>query len=148
MLHKQPPAQQILDCKENVESLALPTNNPRVLDDAALQLAEKVSGAFKVYHWCFYQLMTDLDLRLERDDSLLTEKSEAFLSRMKTLWVLARSLDRENGISQNRYANYLRSRYIEISSSYFGRPLEVLDPQLLLPRADTPGKPAEPFAGP
>lgn len=148
MVNAQPAPGDILECKETAESVALNATNLRSLDEGALSLTGKVSGSPVVYHWCFYQLMTDLDLRLERDSPLLTEKSEAFLSRMKVLWVLATALDDSTDKRAKNYSSYLRTRYIEISQTHFGRTIEVMDPEGIMHTAGKEGKAAGPYEGP
>lgn len=148
MVHTQPSPEAILECKENAESIAINASNLRSLDEGALSLEGQVSAQPGVYHWCFYQLMTDLDIKLERDTPLLTEKSEIFLSRMRVLWVLAKALDATRSTDVTTYANYLRTRYIGISQNHFGRTVEVVDPEGLLQTAGKSGKSAGPYDGP
>jgi hypothetical protein len=71
-------------------------------------------------------MMADLDLKLDSTASLMDEKGEIFLSRMRSLWVMARALDELN--HSEVYMKYLRVRYTEISQTVFGRNLEVIDP--------------------
>ena len=148
MLYPQPAPARILECKETVESLTANTKNLRDLDEAALSIGTKVQQNKAQYHWCFYQLMTDLDLKLERDGPMMTEKSELFLGRMKTLWVIAKSLDAGNSSQSSVYNNYLRQRYMEISQHEFGRPTEVVDPDALMQTAGKSGKSASAYEDP
>lgn len=147
MSYAQPSPARIIECKETVESAAVSSKNLRDLDEASLSIGSKVQQNKAQYHWCFYQLMTDLDLRLERDGNMLTEKSEAFLSRMRTLWVLAKALD-ASGTDEKTYNNYLRARYMEISQHQFGRTVEVIDPDALMQTAGKSGKKAENYEDP
>lgn len=148
MTFAQPSPSSIIECKETVESAAMTAKNLRDLDEASLSIGTKVQQNKTQYHWCFYQLMTDLDLRLERDGPLLTEKTEAFLTRMRILWVLAKSLDANHSKQQTTYNNYLRTRYMEISQHQFGRPVEVIDPDALIQTAGKSGKAAENYEDP
>lgn len=148
MTYPQPSPNRILECKETAESASATSKNLRDMDDAALSIGTKVQQNKAQYHWCFYQLMTDLDLKLERDSSLLTEKSELFFARMRTLWVLASSLDTTNPGKETIYNNYLRKRYMEISQHQFGRPVEVIDPDVLMQTAGKSGKAASSYQDP
>lgn len=148
MTYPQPSPTRILECKETIESLAANTKNLRDLDEAALSIGTKVQQNKSQYHWCFYQLMTDLDLKLERDGPMMTEKSQLFLDRMRTLWVLAKSLDTSNANQATAYNNYLRQRYMDISQHQFGRPVEVVDPDVLMQTAGKAGKPATAYQDP
>lgn len=151
MISAQPAPEKILECKESAESVALESKNLRALDESALALEGKVTQNRSTYHWCFYQLMADLDLRLERESPLLTDKSDAFLSRMRVLWVIARALDGSSkGKDRNSttYSDYLRTRYMEISQNQFGRTVEVVDEDKLLRTAGEDGKAAGPYDGP
>jgi hypothetical protein len=148
MTHRQPSPELVMACKETVESLTANASNLQALTEAAKALEQKVAKGKNQYHWCFYQLMTDLDLRLERDSPLLTDKKEAFLSRMRALVPLAKALDRNLSTAKRDYSSYLRQRYIEISQNQFGRAVEVIDSDDLLTTAGKSGKAAGPYDGP
>ena len=148
MMYAQPAPELIIECKETAESQAAVASNLRALGEASITLEGKAAQNRGQYHWCYYQLVTDLDLRLERESPLLTEKSEFFLARMKVLWVLAKALDSSHGTAKSPYSAYLRARYIEISQNQFGRNIEVMDPEGLLVTAGDKGKAAGPYEGP
>ncbi|MCX6127172.1 MAG: hypothetical protein NTV34_20815 [Proteobacteria bacterium] len=148
MMYAQPSPELILECKEMAENQAAVASNLRALSEASITLEGRAAQNRRQYHWCFYQLVTDLDLRLERESPLLTEKSEYFLARMKVLWVLAKALDSSQGTAKARYSTYLRSRYIEISQNQFGRNIEVMDPEGLLVTTGDKGKAAGSYEGP
>jgi hypothetical protein len=126
MTSPQPSATRINECRGRVESSAASAPNFRELDEAVVVLETSVSKNENLYHWCFYQMMADLDLKLDSTASLMDEKGEIFLSRMRSLWVMARALDELN--QSEVYMKYLRVRYTEISQTVFGRNLEVIDP--------------------
>lgn len=147
MVYPQPSPSRIIECKETVESATANSKNLRDMDETALAMGTKVAQNKAQYHWCFYQLMTDLDLKLERDGSMMTEKSEMFLSRMRTLWVIAKALDSSTN-QQTVYNTYLRKRYMDISQHHFGRPVEIVDPDALLQTAGKSGKAAGTYQDP
>ncbi len=148
MIQQQPPKESILECKTTVESLSKEADSLQLLDEAAVNMKWHLTSAAKTYHWCFYQLMADLDLKLEKDLPLLQEKKELFLSKMRSLWIMARALDANSTSSENTYMIYLRKRYLDISQHEFGRNLEVIDKDNLLVTAGKSGKSAAEFADP
>ncbi len=125
MTSRQPSSEGIERCKERVESTANQATNLRSLEDISADLERTVSDNPKIYHWCFYQMMADLDNKLAKEAPLMDEKSGIFLTRMRCLWVLASALDATNGT--HRYMQYLRARYTEISQNVFGRNLEIMN---------------------
>ena len=127
MTSRQPSPDSISRCQERVESNSSQAQNLRSLEDVAAGLENVTAESPKVYHWCFYQMMSDLDNRLAGDSSLMDEKANIFLARMKSLWVLARALDATS--NSKTYMKYLRSRYTDISQNVFGRNLELMDAQ-------------------
>lgn len=122
MTSRQPSADSINRCSERVDSISSQAPNLRAMQDASASLESSVSDNPRIFHWCFYQMMADLDIKLSNDVSLMEEKSEIFMSRMKSLWVLGKALD-DSGRS-NRYIKYLKARYTEINQTVFGRRLE------------------------
>jgi hypothetical protein len=147
MQFEQPSPQKIIACKDFSENLALNANNLRALNEASETLSEKVERNMLEYHWCFYQLMADLDLYLERDTPLLTEKKDFFLKRSKVLWVISEALDQNVDGPKTPYGDYLRNRYIAISQNIFGRNLEIVETPTDY-RDVKPDKPATTFADP
>ena len=144
MTASQPPASEIVDCRERIEAAVSDAPNLSALDAVALAIQSEVQKQELVYHWCFYQIMADLDIRLENDAPLMQDKAEIFLARMRALWVLGRSLD---SISNRKiYIKYLRTRYTEISQTLFGRNLETVDLDSFSMPTVGAGKPASEFA--
>ena len=146
MTFPQPDPQRIMECKEAAESATGHADNLRELNEATTAISAKISANTATYHWCFYQLMADLDIRLERDSPLLKEKADSFLSRMRTLWVIAKGLDEVRHTSS--YNSYLRARYVEISQHVFGRNVENIDEDSLMVTAGKAGKTAAAFEEP
>ncbi len=143
MTSRQPSADSINRCRERVESVSSQATNLRALQDVAADLESPVSSNLRVFHWCFYQMMSDLDNSLAADASLMDEKAGIFLARMKSLWALGRALDASS--TTGVYMNYLRARYTEISQNTFGRRLESMSAGDFRLPASSRGKPAEEF---
>lgn len=143
MSYPQPSAARINDCRSRVDSVATQAPNLRALDEIALTLEPAVEEDIAMYHWCFYQMMADLDIKLDADTSLMEDKALIFLARMRSLWVLAKSLDATNYSST--YMKYLRTRYTEINQNVFGRNLERMNRDTFTLPATGPGKPAAKF---
>jgi hypothetical protein len=125
MTSQQPSAKRINECRERVEAAIKDAPNLHALAEVSLTLEDTIMEAPNLYHWCFYQMMADLDLRLENDTSLMGEKAEVFLTRMRSLWAMARALDLT--LPDRGYMTYLRVRYTDISQTIFGRILEPMD---------------------
>jgi hypothetical protein len=122
---QQPNPQSIQRCVDIVESKGASATNLEALHDAALDLDDEVRGDKVTYHWCFYQMMADLDKKMDQPLSLMDEKADIFLNKMSRLWILAVALD--NAYKSTRYETYLRSRYTSISLGTFGRLLETMN---------------------
>jgi hypothetical protein len=143
MTSRQPSSESISKCKDRVESTAGQATNLRALEDTAAGLEAAVNNNPRVYHWCFYQMMSDLDINLAKDAPVMEEKAGIFIARMRSLWALGKALDSAN--QTNLYMRYLKSRYTEISQNVFGRNLEPMDARdFRLPASDR-GKSAAAF---
>jgi len=125
MTTPQPTATRVNECREKIEATVKDAPNLRALDDVSLSLESVITQSPNLYHWCFYQLMADLDLRLDTDSPLMSDKADLFMSRMKSLWAMGRALDK--GFESSVYTSYLRARYTEINQNVFGRNLETVD---------------------
>ncbi|MEI6399288.1 MAG: hypothetical protein WCO71_11005 [Pseudomonadota bacterium] len=125
MTTPQPAATRINECHEKIDATVKDAPNLRALDEVSLTLESVVTQSPNLYHWCFYQIMADLDLRLNTDSPLMQDKADLFMSRMKSLWGLGRALD--TGLGTTVYMSYLRTRYTEINQNIFGRNLETVD---------------------
>ena len=140
----QPSASKINDCKENTEGAAKDASNLRALNEVSESLQVIVEKRLYIYHWCFYQMMADLDQKLEADSSLMHDKANLFFGRMSALWAMAQSLDVVT--ESDVYMNYLRTRYTDISQNLFGRRLEIVDLNSFIQKDPGRGKPQERFS--
>lgn len=143
MTTSQPSASQISDCVDLIDANTKDATNLRSMEEASINLRGEVSKKNALFHWCFYQMMSDLDNKLDKEASLMNEKADLFLVRMSKLAVLAMSLD--DTIGTDRYMSYLRKRYTEISQSTFGRHLEVMDRNSLRFSNQGRGKSSAPY---
>ena len=87
--------------------------------------------------------MADLDVRLDNETPLMTDKAEIFLTRMRSLWAMAKALDQT--MPDRGYMTYLRVRYTDISQNVFGRNLEPMDIESLRHSGSRPLKSASSF---
>ena len=124
---QQPAASRVNECRERVDSAVKDAPNLRALDEVSTLLVSSVNKSPNLYHWCFYQMMSDLDAKLDLETPLMQDKAELFLTRMRSLFALAKSLDMS--LPDRIYLKYLRVRYTEISQAVFGRNLENMDPE-------------------
>lgn len=140
----QPNATKINECKENTEGATKDATNLRGLNEVAESLQAIVEKHSNTYHWCFYQMMADLDQKLENDSSLMQDKANLFFDRMPALWAIAQSLDQAT--ESHVYMNYLRTRYTDISQNLFGRRLEIVDLNSFIQKDPGRGKPQGRFS--
>jgi hypothetical protein len=99
------------------------TNDDRLLE-VEREMEKTVTANPELYHWCFYWMMRNLDIRADQSGLAGDDRNRLFSSGMRGLWALGRALDRARGV--NRYFPYLRVRYMQLSQDFFGRKLEVL----------------------
>lgn len=136
-------------CAADLGAMGRTSQNGDSLVQSRDLLASAVSKNPKYYHWCFYRYMVSLDQSLEGAmKSIPFEKRyQEFLASMKTMWILARALDKTR--SNSMYFSYLRTRYLQLSKYHFARKLEVITGPLGDKRPAynlSPGKPAAEFA--
>jgi hypothetical protein len=143
MTSSQPSARRINECRERVEAALKDAPNLRALTEVSVSLENTVITAPNLYHWCFYQMMVDLDMRLDSDAPLMTDKAEIFLSRMRSLWAMAKALDQT--MPDGGYMTYLRVRYVDISQNVFGRNLDAMDIESFRQSESRPLKSASSF---
>ncbi len=124
LTNEQPKPEHIADCKHNLELAAKDAVSDNEIIEAKKLVTTLVSRDFNLYHWCFYQLMRDCDKERLVEGVDNKNKLTNFNNRMKYLWVLARALD--NVYQEPKYFNYLRKRYMDISTNYFGRKINVM----------------------
>ncbi|MCX6117138.1 MAG: hypothetical protein NT027_06330 [Proteobacteria bacterium] len=145
MTHQQPSDFEISLCKSKLDDLILNSKSYQSLQEASLTFQSTVTESRRLYHWCFYQISAQLDMTLGRDDQSYEAQKEFFANQMKALWILAVDLDNEG---TKIYTNHARQRYIEISRSYFGRSIEIIDQSALHVTSGKSGKPAQEFQEP
>lgn len=120
----QPSDPELQKCESMLKSIAEKIFSYKGLEKAEQDLSELVTENPPLYHWCFYQLMSQLDIKLKSPVVDIQEKSKTFASSMKELWILAKIMGEES--ESNIYCIYLRNRYLQINLDYFGRRLEVV----------------------
>jgi hypothetical protein len=139
-----PPAQELTDCEREVTALAKDATNDTTILLVEKTLQKTVSANVKLYHWCFYWMVRNLDVRTEAFGLTIDERSVLFFQGMRSLWGLARALDQNRQVEL--YFQYIRRRYVDMSAAIFGRPLEIISEPLGdkdgPPRMVRPGKPA------
>jgi hypothetical protein len=149
MLNKQPSSVEITQCKDRVEGLARRTFNLHAMDEASISIEGEVSNKTFLYHWCFYQMVADLDIQLSKHDaSLFSDKASLFSQRMKALWIMGRALDESSDNDDHTYLHYVRRRYVDMSQTHFGRTVEVIDPRVFSSTAGKSGKAAGEYLDP
>jgi hypothetical protein len=137
---KKPKEEQLNICVKEFRSAADTSTNADSMVQTMRLMTAAVSKNINFYHWCFYHYVSALDWKLE-EDSLglqLQDKMTIFTKNMKGLWLLARSLDL--AAKTNIYFDFIKFRYVELSSTHFGRNLEVISPPLGDPRWIEPTK--------
>lgn len=122
--HEQPNAQSLDACRANLQSTANSVFSVPALSDATEKFNSLITESPSLYHWCFYQMLSQLDEKLAGPDLELTKKYQTFVSEIKFLFILAQALD--TNVSPPIYCQYLKLRYIDISKMYFGRRLSVV----------------------
>jgi hypothetical protein len=127
MEHPMPPT-QVATCWKQIQADQGGIVDERDLLHAKRIFGSKVQEKRALYHWCFYYMTEDLGDRLRVDALSFQKKVELFYDSMKTLWVLARTLDAaawqaapKGETDKQRYFEYLRMRYMEISKESLGR---------------------------
>lgn len=140
---RQPSPSDISGCFDTVVGAMKGAQNLQSLEDASVSLQASIAKNNGLYHWCFYQMMADLDEKLDKTLPLMSEKAELFLERMSQLWVLGTALT--DTIGSDLYVKYLRTRYTDISQNTFGRRLETVDPDALIMTNQGRGKASAPF---
>lgn len=124
----QPPVAKVTACIEQVAAIAKDAENEQGLAAGQIQVGNLIGTDLAVYHYCFYQMMLRLDMRMEAGGPLMDDLATAFFDGMRRLWILARALDA--GMGRDTYFKFLARRYIDMSRQYFGRYIEVVTPPL------------------
>lgn len=138
MTKRQPSAEKLARCMEQVASIAAEAGNQDDLQTAPEELKALVASDAGLYHTCFFHLMVRLDDRLAVGGPVMTDLATLFFEQMKSLWILARALDQTTGVKH--YFQYLQQRYIQLSRDYFGRDIQVVAPPLGERRVPRPSR--------
>jgi hypothetical protein len=131
---RKPKDEKLNICVREFRAIADSSLNAESLSQATRLMTAAVKRNLKFYHWCFYYFVSALDWKLD-EDSLglqLQDRMTIFTKNTKALWVLGGALDGAN--ETKIYFEYLRIRYLEMSTKHFGRSLDVVSPPLGDPR--------------
>jgi hypothetical protein len=126
---KLPETEFVASCREDIHAIGAASLNHDAMVEAEKQIKTLIQGKLEAYHWCFYVSMLHLDLLLATSREQIDAVAGKFLSNMRDMWILARALDRERG--GTKYFTYLKSRYIQLSQDFFGRPLKSIGPPIV-----------------
>lgn len=126
MTNPLPEDDKIDSCKAQLRVVSEAAENQDTLLASEKQIFYDIKANHTIYHWCFYKVMTELDEKLVNDNMGISfeVKNQLFYNTMKSLWLLARSLDRVD--QDGLYFDYLRKRYVELSMEYFARDVDIL----------------------
>ena len=115
-------------CRKEMESLADQIYNVGDIATQSKKVAYEVGINVPFYHWCFYHTLFTVEVQLQEDNLGidLNDKAVAFHKAIKAAWILADILDYST--HGNSYQSYLRKKYVDLSTYYFGRTLEVTTP--------------------
>lgn len=109
------------NCQEYVGGMSVTASSrPEFLKNLR-SLKDKIENQPLKYHHCFYYGLMTLDTQLARrrfgDD--FEQVNTLFFARIRAAALLATGLGQH--LDTKQYVDFLRSRYIEMSYSYFGR---------------------------
>lgn len=131
---------EITKCQAELAEASELATNEESLINAKNTLIPIVEKNISPYHWCFYAMMRDLDTILDATTFTINQKADIFQKDIKKLWILARVL--VTITNDDEYFDYLRQRYIDLSTQIFGRQIEVvgnsLDERLSAPKKQEP----------
>jgi hypothetical protein len=119
-----PTSQELNDCEAEITALTKDATNDVGILQVEEALQKTVTTNVRLYHWCFYWMARNLDVRTDAFGLGIDERSLVFFQGMRSLWALSRALDQVRQIEV--YFQYLRNRYMDMSAEVFGRPLEVI----------------------
>jgi hypothetical protein len=137
-----PPAGNLLACSEEITAISKQATSQEQLLKAQMAVSQMVTNNQSLYHFCYYNMMAELDQKLSVGGPVMTEMASTFFTSFRTLWILSRALDTSTGKSV--YFDYLRKRYVQISKDYFGRDVEIYAPAF---REGIPGNRLSPMMG-
>ena len=126
--HPSPDQRNLSLCRTEMESLADEIMNVGDLAMQSKKVAYEVSINVPFYHWCFYHTLFTLELQLQGDNLGvdMNDKAVNFYKAVKAAWILADILDYST--RGDKYQKYLQRKYIQLSTDYLGRALEVTTP--------------------
>lgn len=130
-MNSELPEQSKLDeCRKEIEALGEYATSQDALILATQKFRAMVADDLELYHWCFYYSMVVLDNKLENDGLGIywEQKNQKFAEHMKSLWILALSLDQI--LKTKSYFTFLQRRYIQISRDYFAKDLDAVSSPL------------------
>lgn len=108
-------------CQEYVAGMSVTASTRPVFLKNLRNLKDKIETEPLKYHRCFYYGLMTLDTALARrrfgDD--YEQVNTLFFARIRAAALLATGLGQH--LDTRQYVDFLRSRYIEMSYSYFGR---------------------------
>jgi hypothetical protein len=121
-----PPQTDLDGCRKELDALSEYATSQETLILAMQKFSALIGEDVDLYHWCFYYSMLVLDNKLENDGLGVywEEKNKKFAENMKSLWILALSLDKN--LNTTSYFTYLQTRYVQISREYFAKELDVV----------------------
>lgn len=120
----QPEDEFVSQCKNDIKQISAKSRNPVSLQLASSQFQSIVRTSPAKYHWCFFHVVKDLDLELNKPGASFDYKMDRFLTTMNELWVFSTSLTRVT--NDQRYLKFTKQRYVEYSNVYFGRKVETI----------------------
>ena len=120
----QPPTTQISSCIEQINSIGENAQSQEEMVISRNQLVPLVESNQFLYHFCFFTIMAQVDQKLLEGGPVMTQQAPMFLAAMRSLWILASSLDSVD--EERKYFSYLKKRYIQLSEEIFGRQLETI----------------------
>ncbi len=133
----QPDPEDILVCFNELDTLFENAQNEEALLDMKKVFVNTIKDRKQLYHWCLYQLMSKLDEQLHQLDKDFRNKGQIFFDTMGKLWLISQALDEVT--PEAPYFDFVRKRYVQISSEVFNRDVLILTP----PFGHFPGKPLE-----
>lgn len=108
-------------CQDYVAGMSTTASSRPVFLKNLRSLKDKIETEPLIYHRCFYYGLMTLDTQLARrrfgDD--YQQVNTLFFARIRAAALLATGLGQH--LDTKQYVDFLRSRYIEMSYSYFGR---------------------------
>jgi hypothetical protein len=121
---KQPEESFLSQCKNEIKQMTATSRNHDSLIMASSQFQSVIRPDPKSYHWCFFHVVKDLDVFLEKTGVSFDQKMNTFLTTMNELWVFSSALTKVT--NDQKYIKFTKERYVTYSSQYFGRNLETI----------------------